>query len=682
MSEEYPAISDLDDTEDNELSPAEKLSISGTQVLAQVLAEIGGESRPAQKTMCEQVEHSLLNMQTSMIQAGTGTGKSFAYLASAFAYAGQTDQRVLISTATLALQRQLISKDVPVVRKSWVKLSDQPLRVALLKGWSNYLCLAKIQAPDTVETLFDLPDPQMVSTKDGMESEQIVENGVTARGKEIARLRKWAKTTKTGDRDDLKPAVSAVAWQQASISPIECPKDECPLASQCFAREARNRAQEAEVVITNHSLLGLEAMTEANVLPEFGAVIIDEAHELADRVRSQATLRLTINDLNRMLVAARRKLTLPVENALLQVNSLETVLGQIEPGVLEELSSGLQSVLQGLLLELMDLLKQVPIPETNDPARGPKRQVRMYLTEIIATVEKLVAYDPLWSALWLEEDQNGQRILYTAPLSVAQQLADRVYAGRGVVLTSATLKLGGRFADLAQQTGAVADSVAKGKHLDVGSPFSYAQQGILYAPDHLPNPSRSGLDPAYLTELGALAQASGGGMLGLFSSRRALQEAADYLLEHLEYPIYVQGQENLHQLIAEYAADPQACLLGTLSLWQGVDVPGLSSRLVVMDRIPFPRPNDPFIAAREKSAKKRGYNAFHQVYLTHAALLLAQGAGRLIRAQSDRGVVAILDPRFRTARYSGFLQDSLPEFSKVGNREKVLEALARLANLV
>ena len=280
---------------------------------------------------------------------------------------------------------------------------------------------------------------------------------------------------------------------------------------------------------------------------------------------------------------------------------------------------------------------------------------------------------------WIERPRMGAEPprLTLAPVDVAGSVADSLLADRATVLTSATLALGGSFEPMARALG-LALAAGQWDGVDVGTPFDYARQGILYTPTHLPRPGR-GISEAALDEVLALTEASGGGMLGLFSSRRAAEEAAEVLRGATDLTVYAQGEDQLPSLVEAFAADEDACLVGTLSLWQGVDVPGRACRLVVIDRIPFPRPDDPVAQARSEAVAAAGGNGFMSVSATHAALLLAQGAGRLIRRADDRGVVAVLDPRLRTARYGAFLARSMPPLWPTRERDVVLGALARLA---
>jgi ATP-dependent DNA helicase DinG len=324
--------------------------------------------------------------------------------------------------------------------------------------------------------------------------------------------------------------------------------------------------------------------------------------------------------------------------------------------------------------------------------------------------------DVVWMDRPMVEDPRRPATLRVAPLQVGALLAERLFRRQTVVLTSATLALGGSFDPLARQWGlpppgteaAAGEAPASGhppedpghagkggadggqppdvsphglawSGLDVGSPFDHPRRGILYVARHLPPPGRDGLPPAYLTELSELITAAGGRTLGLFSSMRAARQAALELRGSLSVPLFCQGDDATGQLIRQFAEDESSCLFGTLSLWQGVDVPGPALQLVVIDRIPFPRPDDPLASARQRVVAARGGNGFMAVAVSHAALLLAQGAGRLLRTMDDRGMVAILDPRLATARYGGFLRASLPPFWATTDPAVARDALRRLA---
>jgi ATP-dependent DNA helicase DinG len=299
---------------------------------------------------------------------------------------------------------------------------------------------------------------------------------------------------------------------------------------------------------------------------------------------------------------------------------------------------------------------------------------------VFSIAERLAAHSP-YDVTWVTHDMRRGASIKVAPLAVGGLLREALFGNRTVVMTSATLELGGSFDAVARQVGLTGDDAPEWLGLDVGSPFDYATQGILYVARKLPPPGRDGASPASMDELAALVTAAGGRTLGLFSSMRAAQAAADEMRSRLDLPVLCQGEDRTAALVQEFAADPATCLFGTLSLWQGVDVPGESCQLVVIDRIPFPRPDDPLMSARAQAVSDAGGNGFMAVSAAHAALMLAQGSGRLIRRAADRGVVAVLDSRLATARYGEFLRSSLPPFWFTTDHDVAVGALRRLSGL-
>jgi ATP-dependent DNA helicase DinG len=678
-----------------------------SELLAAAVTGIGGAERPGQVRMAEAVGRAMETGQHLAVQAGTGTGKSLAYLVPAIRHALEQDTTVVVSTATIALQRQLIDRDLPRLATA---LNDQLGRepvFAILKGRRNYLCLlrARGDAPaDPEDTLFD---PGQTS----------------AIGRQVKRLHEWAADTQTGDRDELVPGVDDRAWRQMSVSAQECVGvQRCPFGSRCYAERARDLAGHADVVVTNHALLAIDAIESFDVLPEHDVVVIDEAHELVDRVTSVASAELSAIGIE----AAARRCGKLVDEKL--------------TGALRDAGAGLERAVTDIPAGRLDFLAQelgVALATVRDAAAGCAAQLRSTagggdqdVDRVSAAKAAAASLDELSGAaaemlkafgsdianrpdvVWLDrppDDSSRPVSLRVAPLQVGGLLAARLFGQRTVALTSATLALGGSFEPLARQwglplTSETADARASKEAepsknteqskegdekaephpldwtgLDVGSPFDHPRSGILYMARHLPQPGRDGLPEAYLTELRELIRAAGGRTLGLFSSMRAARQASAELRETLGFPLLCQGEDSTSLLVSKFAEDEETCLFGTISLWQGVDVPGRSLQLVVIDRIPFPRPDDPLSSARQRTVAARGGNGFMTVAASHAALLLAQGAGRLLRTMSDKGVVAVLDPRLATARYGDFLRASLPPFWTTSDPEVVRGALRRLA---
>ena len=434
------------------------------------------------------------------------------------------------------------------------------------------------------------------------------------------------------------------------------------------------------------------------MIPDYDTVVIDEAHELTARVTQAATDELAAPDIER---AARRAIRWTDGADGDPAGDLEDAAGQLgeafaatPPGRIDEVSTQLSDALVLVRDAARACLSAFP-RESGGETEGDagRTQAKGNVQEIFVNTERMAAGSQA-DVLWLGEarDRFPAR-LHIAPLQVWGQMRDKLLTDKTVIFTSATLMLGGDFGAVATTLGlkptervgsAIAttddETALPWKGLDVGSPFDYGQQAILYVARHLPQPGRDGLGQAQLDEICDLVDALDGRTLGLFSSRRAAETAAEAVRVRLPHlTTLAQGDAQLPELAKQFVGDPHTCLFGTLSLWQGLDVPGETCQLVIIDRIPFPRPDDPLMSARQRAADQAGGNGFMAVAATHAALLLAQGAGRLIRTTTDRGVVAVLDPRLVTARYGRFLQASLPPMWSTTDPAVVRRALARLA---
>ena len=654
---------------------SEGLVEASCRVLDTVVAGMGGTAREGQASMVAEGAAALEDREHLLVQAGTGTGKSLGYLVPLLTHCATNGVRGVVSTATLALQRQILVKDAPVAVDAVASATGVRLKVAVLKGWSNYACLHKLDGGYPTEgTLFDDRDMSVGPTGE--------------LGKEILRIREWVGDTTTGDRDDLVPGVSDRAWHHASVAKPECLGKHCPLIDECFAQAARLEASEADVVVTNHSLFGINACGEGEFFGEYDVVVVDEAHELADRIRSQGTIALSAAAVARTAATARKHASVLVSELESAGQTLQLALAELPDGRLE---APLPTALHDALVLLDGAARQVA-SDVRDQARALGRDrsseaagglavARTAVADLVDALDRMTSDSVAHGrdVAWIERPRMGAEPprLLLAPIEVAGSVASHLLNGRASVMTSATLALGDSFDPMARSLGlTLAEQPWRG--LDVGSPFDYPRQGILYVAAHLPRPG-TGISEAALDEMLALVEASEGGMLGLFSSRRAAQEAAEVLRGATGLPVYAQGDDQLPTLVRAFAEDEAACLVGTLSLWQGVDVPGRTCRLVVIDRIPFPRPDDPVAQARTDAVVAAGGNGFMSVSATHAALLLAQGAGRLIRRSQDRGVVAVLDSRLRTARYGGFLTRSMPALWPTTKPDVVRAALRRLS---
>ena len=650
-----------------------------TELLTAAVDALGGTQRPGQVQMAEAVAHAFATGEHLAVQAGTGTGKSLAYLVPAIARALTEESPVVVSTATIALQRQLVDRDLPRLVDALVDQLPRRPRFALLKGRRNYLCLNKVHNGAT-DDASDVPQEELFSPV-----------ASSALGRDVLRLTEWASVTETGDRDELSPGVPERSWSQVSVSAREClGMARCPFGTDCFAEKARAEAGRADVVVTNHALLAIDAIAEASVLPEHHLLVIDEAHELTDRVTSAATAELTPAPLG---VATRRvaRLVDPELSSRLEaaVATFSAAIHDTAPGRMDYLDDELKTYLTALRDAAAAARSGIDPGPADPKAAAARTEAIAALSDIADTAARaLDSFGPAipdrTDVVWLDhEEQRGsgatgpRPVLRVAPLSVAALLRGRLFDTATTVLTSATLTVGGTFDAMASAWG-LADG-PKWQGLDVGSPFDHAKAGILYIAAHLPPPGRDGAGADdKLDEIAGLIEACGGRTLGLFSSMRAAKAAAESMRQRLDTPVLCQGEDGTAALVERFAADPQTSLFGTLSLWQGVDVPGSSCSLVIIDRIPFPRPDDPLLTARQRAVAARGGNGFMTVAAGHAALLLAQGAGRLLRRIEDRGVVAILDSRIATARYGGYLRASLPPFWVTTDPAVVRRALQRL----
>ena len=646
---------------------------STVDLLDAAVSALGGARRAGQVRMAEAVTSALEKERHLAVQAGTGTGKSLAYLVPAFRHAQGTGHTVIVSTATLALQRQLVERDLPRLAEALEPHLEKKPTFAIMKGRSNYVCLNKVSRAAELEDEDALLD----------------EDAVSHLGRHVQRAYEWAEDTETGDREDLEPGVPDLAWRQVSVTSNEClGATRCPHGEDCFAELARRRAADVDIVVTNHALLAIDAVADINILPEHDVVIIDEAHELDGRITSVSTAEITGRALK---MAASRAKSLGAngkdQRLTEQANELSQLLGEFAPGRWTDLPEEAKQQLMGLadtLADCRETIARAPEGEqTQDPEKSAERQnLANHLASLVEAIARILDVfatgDPAAHAdvVWLERDERTLNdTLAVAPLSIAGMLHEKLFGEQTVVLTSATLALGGRFDAMAAQWG-----LPKGTwdSLDVGYPFDPARSGILYTASHLPQPGRDGLSPETLKEIRELIMAAGGRTLGLFSSRRAAQQAAEELKPTLPFDIYLQGEDSIGALVDKFTKNENSCLFGTLTLWQGVDVPGPACSLVLIDRIPFPRPDNPLMQARTEAAKAAGRNGFMEVSATHAALLMAQGAGRLLRSATDRGVVAVLDSRLETKRYGSYLRASMPQMWPTSDPQVVRGALKRL----
>ena len=652
------------------------------EALSAAIEAIGGQPREGQIQMAEAVANALSDRHHLLVQAGTGTGKSLAYLVPALVHG----KKVLVATATLALQRQLVERDLPKIQPALEKVLKRDLTFAVYKGVGNYLCLQKMNGAERD------PDGEVLMEIGALEKDQ-------------KRLKAWAQTPGvSGDRDDA-PDVDRRVWYANSVSGRECiGKDDCAFGSQCFAVAAKAKAQTADVVVTNHTLLAIEIVDSHPILPERDAVILDEAHEFMDRTTQAVTEELTAARVERAAKMAAKhmpsKVTIAFNKAADEfAEAIADFASDIrndpsKAGRLPELPRQLEAPIRKVKEASAAVVALINADsDIIDPDSMAQRARVKGATNEIQTIASKMLRPGAHQVMWFEPTFSS---LYLAPLEVSDVLRRNLLTTSPVIATSATLTIGKSFDAIAKSIGFVVgqdidEDQDEGKGtidpanvqmLDVGSPFDFASQGMLYLPRHLAEPGRDGPAKDALTELGELIEAAGGRTLALFSSWRGVEMADEHLrrvLAELKLPIITQRRgDSVGPLVDKFSKDPRSILLGTISLWQGIDVPGPSCTLVAIDRIPFPRPDEPVMSARSSVADQAGGSGFMQVSLPRAALLLAQGTGRLIRSIDDRGVVAILDSRIVTKRYGSILLNSMPPFYRTSDGTIVKESLKRL----
>ncbi len=602
-----------------------------------------GEVRDGQREMTEAVAVAISRGRHLVVEAGTGVGKSLAYLAPLVA----SGKRAVVATATKNLQDQLAKKDAPLVSAHVPKL-----RVAVLKGRGNYLCRLRVREVGG--------DAQLAFS-----SEETVPEGVT---NHVKRILEWGTTTVSGDRDELGFEPEARAWRQLSVTPQECVgKTTCPLGAECFTELARERAANSDVVIVNTHLYGAHLSAGSTILPEHDVVVFDEAHEALDILAQllgtslNATRFRAVAALARGVLGASRAAS--TDDLLTFADRLDRALNaQLDAGATTGLGEELSTLLEEgsrYLIGITDTLKAA----TSSDESGEIRRQRalgptVHLANDVARMRE-VALDELVYLTRRDKDVDLELSL----VDVGPRLRKDLWPTVTGVLTSATIP-----ENLVHDLGLAGEC----EELRVPSPFDYPAHSLLYVPDHLPTRTDEGAEAAIVEEIADLVRAAGGRTLALFTNRAVMRRVAESVREKVTTTVLIQDTLSRARLIERFAAEPEASLFAVTSYWQGVDVPGHSLSLVTIDRLPFSRPDDPLSQARRERA---GDRAFYEVDVPRAAMLLAQGVGRLIRTTSDRGVVAVLDTRLATASYRSRLLRRLPPMKRTRDKAEVTSFL-------
>jgi ATP-dependent DNA helicase DinG len=673
------------------------------------------EDRPAQRDMASHVADTFNQGGVALLEAGTGVGKSFAYLVPAILWGLANGERTVVSTATINLQEQLVGKDLPLLARALGK-AGRPVRYALLKGWRNYVCLARLQhALSASGTLFE---PE--------------------RRDELEAVGGWARATADGSRSDLSFTPSEEVWDEVAAESDLCTRLACPHFDRCFVFAARRRAADADVVVVNHHLLASDLAVrhasgnwdDAAVLPPYRRLVLDEGHHLEDTAAEHLGSRATSRGLERLLGRLERgqgRGVLPALRATVAaeadqqtgpplltflagqalpaladarravaalVRHLDAVAAEAEGAVVRlgddfdrhpAWTEGLQSALDvftagfGTLREALlsaaerAVSGQEPPSERLAQLSGELKGIASRLDgaqlAVAAALKPPPGQPP--TVRWIERRGAGHVGLVTAPLMLApllkELLFDRVET---VVLTSATLAAGGSFDFLAGRLGLDLAPARGGPREVLPSPFNYREQCLLVVPSDAPEPSDTDAHDRATAEVAeALAECADGGLFALFTSHRALRRVAALLREKAgvvgRWPLLVQGDAPRDALVRRFREAGAAVLLGTDSFWEGVDVPGPALRALLISKLPFRVPGEPLTAARLEAIEAEGGDPFHEYLVPLAALKLKQGFGRLIRTRTDVGVVVLLDPRVLRKRYGPTLLAGLPPAERV-----------------
>ena len=612
--------------------------------------------------MVEAVATAMEDGAHVLCEAGPGTGKSFGYLIPAIC----SGQKVVVSTATKSLQDQLSTRDLPFLAEILGELGIA-FTWATVKGRKNYLCRSRL-----VERL----EAEGGSSQQGLFEEEVLPETIRL-------LSEWAELNATGDRDDLPEQVPDELWSELSVAGIECPgRDGCPQGESCFAMAALDRAQEADVVVVNHHLYGADLMMGGIVLPEHDLVVFDEAHRLEDTMASAFGIDMTEGRFWHFQKSANSYLGGSGARELLnnltrRVGEVDDALRQTPLGrVAEPSTTPIGNAFSTAAISVGEVLKAIRETQPSTPGSLGARARVLRLGGHLAGDITMAMLPPEGHVAWVE-GEGARPSFRLAPIEVGPLLVEHLLSIRPVVLTSATLSVGGSVQAVAGRLGFETDAEPPlgYRSVQVGSPFDFEEQARIYVAARLPEPRSPDYQSAALDETERLVEASGGRALVLTTSYRMLEALSGRLKENVPFAVLVQGEMPKRRLLERFEHDESSVLVATMGFWEGLDVPGRSLELVVIDKLPFPRPDDPLWVARREAAEAAGLSSFHSVDLPRATVLLAQGAGRLIRTTEDRGLVALLDSRLMKRRYGRHILRSLPPMPRLTSPEAALAFL-------
>ena len=635
-------------------APRSKINVSDALEIA-TSALPHSESRPGQKEMAHAVEEALHEGKHLIVQAGTGTGKTIAYLVPAIV----AGKRTVVTTATKALQDQLAHKDLPFLVQHLSEYVNRDITFAVLKGRSNYVCrqrLAELNG-ETEKKNRKADSPTLLEVDEMSQSVR----------REIDLISEWTKTTKSGDMADISWSPSDRALRAVSVGSDECPgARRCPVGGTCFSELARFKASEADIVVVNTHLYGLHVASGGQLLPEHEVLIVDEAHGLEDIMSDTVGVSIHAGNFNFFAGVVKRIIADP--KVISDIVNIGTMLDEVlSPIHNQRISAPLPLEVTAVLAEgrrivarILDILRT--IETRDDDSNQRKLRAQTLATRLADTIDVALKTDDTYVP-YISGTVDHPK-LDIAPLDVGPVLDAGVWQKTTAILTSATVP-----SKMADRIGL---PVSKTQLCNVESPFDYQSNAVLYCSKHLPNPNSPEFTKLMHEELFHLISAAGGRTLALFTSYRALDATVDAMRKRLPNTILSQREYQKNQLVKLFSEDESSCLFATSGFFQGIDIPGRTLSLVTLDRIPFPRPDDPLLSARRDAI---GDRAFREIDLPRAATLLAQATGRLIRNATDRGVVAVFDPRLGNAGYRRDILGSMPPMRKSVDRQEVEEFL-------
>jgi len=635
-------------------APRSKINVSDALEIA-TSALPHSESRPGQKEMAHAVDEALHEGKHLIVQAGTGTGKTIAYLVPAIV----AGKRTVVTTATKALQDQLAHKDLPFLVQHLSEYVNRDITFAVLKGRSNYVCrqrLAELNG-ETEKKNRKADSPTLLEVDEMSQSVR----------REIDLISEWTKTTKSGDMADISWSPSDRALRAVSVGSDECPgARRCPVGGTCFSELARFKASEADIVVVNTHLYGLHVASGGQLLPEHEVLIVDEAHGLEDIMSDTVGVSIHAGNFNFFAGVVKRIIADP--KVISDIVNIGTMLDEVlSPIHNQRISAPLPLEVTAVLAEgrrivarILDILRTIETKD--DDSNQRKLRAQTLATRLADTVDVALKTDDTYVPYISGTIDHPK--LDIAPLDVGPVLDAGVWQKTTAILTSATVP-----SKMADRIGL---PVSKTQLCNVESPFDYQSNAVLYCSKHLPNPNSPEFTKLMHEELFHLISAAGGRTLALFTSYRALDAAVDAMRKRLPNTILSQREYQKNQLVKLFSEDESSCLFATSGFFQGIDIPGRTLSLVTLDRIPFPRPDDPLLSARRDAI---GDRAFREIDLPRAATLLAQATGRLIRNATDRGVVAVFDPRLGNAGYRRDILGSMPPMRKSVDRQEVEEFL-------